>query len=106
MENHEIPDARKQVDQIFDKMNTKISTLLPKNNLSEPEQEKMVGLLNEFNEEIRNQFLKEWHMVLAQDKIIMKLEFYLEVFGHEIEPIRTKILEEEDIAKLLKIARS
>ena len=52
----------------------------------------IVGLL-----EIKIQYLKEWHTIEGQIKVIQKLEYYLEVFGHDMDSIRSKIQDDVEI---------
>jgi len=105
MDKEDVSAARKQVNGVFDSMKEKLSVLFPENNLSKIEQAGVTTQLLDYNEQIRKHFLKEWHMVEAQDKIIGKLEYYLEVFGHDVESIRGKIMEDEEINAHLKASK-
>ena len=106
MEEHEIPGERARVNGVFDKLGEKIKELKSENGLSTFERDKKLNDLIEFNELIREKFLKEWHMVEAQDRIIQKLEYYLEVLGHDVDSIRLKIMDVDEITDLLKKGRS
>lgn len=105
MDKHEIPEERSNVNKVFDMMNQKITVLLPAYGLNKQDRDDVVCELMGYNEEIRKQFLKEWHMVEAQDKVIDKLKYYLEVFGHDGDVIMDKIMGEDEITELLKKTR-
>ena len=104
MKTEKIIPSPESINKVFSIMALKLNILHSDYRTNKLQRNEIVKQLIEYNEEIRNQYLREWHTVEAQLKIIEKLEYYLNVFGHDVDSIINKISEEKEIKEHLEKA--
>lgn len=80
-----------QIAEIFDKFIQSLSVLNSDIKLSaDTKHNALINLMDDM-QAIKERFLRDWHTVEAQDRIITEYQDYFETFGFNIQSVNDKI---------------